>query len=87
MYLFFSICTHLLSVLFLDRLEVGPKVHGHFVLGTQQRAKDGISRHTNTSEVRPLEFAPKVQHLDVQIFNLSQGQISNPQKYSRIYSR
>lgn len=71
--IFVSFCTHLLSVLFLHRLEVGPEVHGDFVLGAQQRAKDSVSRHTNTSEVRPLEFPPEVQHLDVQVFNLDQG--------------
>ena len=70
----FSFCTHLLGVLFLDRLEVGPQVHGDFVLGAQQRAEDGVSRHTNTSKIRPLEFPPEVQYLDVQVFNLDQGQ-------------
>lgn len=68
------ISTHLLSIFFLDRLEISSEVHGHFVLGAQQRAKDGISRHTNASEIRPLEFPPEVQNLDVQVFNLIQGQ-------------
>ena len=71
----FPLCTHLLSVLFLDRLEVGPEVHGDFVLGAQQRAEDGVSRHTDTTKIRSLEFPPEVQHLDVQVFNLLQGQI------------
>lgn len=43
------------------------------MLGAQQGAKDGVSRHTNTSKIRPLEFPPEVQHLDVQVFNLDQG--------------
>lgn len=67
------LCTHLLSVLFFDRLEVGPQVHGDFVLGAQQRAEDGVSRHTDPSQIGPLKFAPQVQHLDVQIFNLHKG--------------
>lgn len=33
---FFLLCTYLLSVIFLDRLEVSPKVHGDFVFRTQQ---------------------------------------------------
>ena len=66
--------THLLSVFFLDRLEVGPEVHGDFVLGAQQRAEDGVSGHTNASEIRPLEFPPEVQHLYVQVFNLDRGE-------------
>lgn len=66
------LCTHLFSVLFLDRFEVGSEIHGHFVLGAQQRAEDGVSRYTNTSKIRPLEFPPEVQHLDVQVFNLGQ---------------
>lgn len=67
---FVYFCTHLLSVLFLDRLEVGSQVHGNLVFGAQQRAEDGVSRHTHPSQIRPLEFPPQVQHLDVQIFNL-----------------
>lgn len=67
---FFNFCTHLLSVLFLDRLEVGPQVHGDFMLGAQQRAQDGVSRHSHPPQVRPLEFPPQVQHLNVQIFDL-----------------
>lgn len=68
--------THLLSILFFDRLEVGPQVHGDFVLGAQQRAKDGIGRHTDPPQIGPLKFPPQVQHLDVQIFNLHKGQIT-----------
>ena len=68
----FNFRKHLLGVLFLDRLEVGTEVHGDFVLGAEQRTEDGISRHANTSKIRPLEFPPEVQHLDVQIFNLGQ---------------
>lgn len=44
-----SVYTNLLGVLFLDRLQVGSKVHGDFVLGAQQRAEDGIGRNTNTT--------------------------------------
>lgn len=40
------------------------------MLGAQERAKDGVSRHTDASKIRPLEFPPEVQHLDVQVFNL-----------------
>lgn len=65
--------THLLSVLFFDRLEVGPQVHGDFVLGAQQRAEDGIGGHADPPQIGPLKLPPQVQHLDVQIFNLQQG--------------
>lgn len=40
------------------------------MLGAQQRAKDGISGHTNTSKIRPLEFSPQIQNFDIQVFNL-----------------
>ncbi|KAG7228288.1 hypothetical protein INR49_009149 [Caranx melampygus] len=57
-----------------QQLEIRSEVHGDFVLGAQQRAEDGVSRHTDTSQIGPLEFPPEIQHLDVQIFNLGQGQ-------------
>lgn len=65
---------HLLGVLFLHRFEVGSEIHGDFVLGAQQRAEDGVSRHADASKVGPLELPSEVQHLDVQVFNLGQGQ-------------
>ncbi|KAF3860489.1 hypothetical protein F7725_000744, partial [Dissostichus mawsoni] len=57
------------------KFEVGPEVHGDFVLRAQQRAKDGVSRHPNTTKTRSLEFPPEVQNLEVQVFDLNQGQI------------
>lgn len=66
--------THLLRVLFLDRLEVGSEVHRNFVLRAQQRAQDGVSRHANAPEGGSLEFPPQVQHFDAQVLNLEQGE-------------
>lgn len=43
------------------------------MLGAEQRAKDGVGRHANATQSRPFEFPPEVQHLDVQVFNLEQG--------------
>lgn len=43
------------------------------MLGAEQRAKDGVGRHADATQSRPFEFPPEVQHLDVQVFNLEQG--------------
>lgn len=43
------------------------------MLGAQQRTQDCVSGHTHPPQIRPLEFPPQVQHLDVQIFNLHGG--------------
>lgn len=71
---FVYLFTHLLCVFLFDRLEVGPQVHGDFVLGAQQRAEDGVSRHTDPPQTGPFKFTPQVQHLDVQIFNLHKNE-------------
>lgn len=64
---------HLLCVLLLNRLEVGTKIHGHFVFGTEQGAQDGVCRHPHPPECGPLKLPPQVQHLDIQIFDLFDG--------------
>lgn len=65
--------THLFCVLLLNRLEVGTKIHGHFVFGTEQGAQDGVCRHPHPPECGPLKLPPQVQHLDIQIFDLFDG--------------
>lgn len=62
--------TNLLCVFFLDRLEVGSQIHGYFVLGAEERAKNGVGGHAHSAQSRPFELAPEIQHLDVQVFNL-----------------
>lgn len=62
--------THLLRVLLLDLLQVGPQVHAHLVLGAQQRLEHGVRGHAHASQWGPLELAPQVEELLVHVFQL-----------------
>lgn len=62
--------THLLCVLLLDRLQVGPEIHGHLVLGAQQSPEHGIGRDADPAQGRALELPSEIKNFDFQIFNL-----------------
>ena len=62
--------THLLFVLLLDLLQVGPQVHVDCVLGAQQSFQHGVGWHTHFLQ-SGLLHACQVDHFDLQIIDLS----------------
>lgn len=60
----------LLDVLFLHRLEVGPQVHGAFVLGAQEGPHHLIRRHPHLPQGRLLELASQILNLQLQLVDL-----------------
>lgn len=60
----------LLDILLLDRLEVGPQVHGALVLGSQQSSHHLVSRHSHLPQRRLLELPSEVLHLQLQLVDL-----------------
>lgn len=65
-----SQAAHLLGVLLLDLLQVGPQVHAHLVLGAQQGLEHGVGRHAHPPQRRPLELASQVEQLLVHVLQL-----------------
>lgn len=61
---------YLLSVLLLHLLQVGSEVHADLVLGAQQGAQHGVSRHAHPAQRRPLELATQVKEFLAQVFQL-----------------
>jgi len=61
---------YLLSVLLLDLLQVGSEVHADLVLGAQQGPQHCIGGHAHPAQGWPLELAPQVKELLVQVFQL-----------------
>ncbi|TNN82316.1 hypothetical protein EYF80_007437 [Liparis tanakae] len=66
------------GILFLDGLEVGPEVHGHFVLGAQQRAKDGVSRHTNTAKTSSWTMYAQKEDIPLNLKSLTDNTMKGP---------
>lgn len=66
--------TYIGMVTLTSRLEVGSQVHGHLVLGAQQRTQHGVGGNTHATQRRALELPTEVQYLQFQVLNL-QGTI------------